>query len=77
MNLLVDPLTCRLVDFYSDFFSEKYLKVGIENVVKLLLFCILENYAYSLRLAVAADVYCVMRTEASENGGYIIYIKVL
>ena len=45
MKLLVDPLTCRLVDFYSDFFSEKYLKVGIEKLVNLLLFCTLENWA--------------------------------
>lgn len=43
MKLLVDPLTCRPVDFYYDFFSEKYLKVGIEKLVNLLLFCTLEN----------------------------------
>ena len=43
MKLLVDLLTRRLVDFYSDFFGEKYLKVGIEKLVKLLLFCTLEN----------------------------------
>lgn len=43
MKLLVDQLTRRLVDFYSDFFVEKYLKVGIEKLVNLLLFCNLEN----------------------------------
>lgn len=43
MKLLVDPLTCRPVDFYSDFFGKKYLKVGIEKLANLLLFCTLEN----------------------------------
>ena len=43
MKLPVDLLTRRLVVFYSDFFIEKYLKVGIEKLVNLLLFCILEN----------------------------------